>query len=320
MRLPTEFNLREEDIVKQDLSEGFCMKWKKQVVVQGKPKTIWIKAGSYIWGGYEHDSLGEVIASQVAEDLQIKDVVRYKPCILNITESSGQQRRTIGCYSFDFTQPDEEVISLLHLLGYECDDAEYSIVMRDTLKRTELQPKEFDDYIKRVMTLDAVILNEDRRLGNLAVLKNKQTGKFRICPIFDNGQCFSLVGSRWNYDGIYNDFHVSNIKCKPFESMHDRQLEIVGVNKEALKEKQQRLGLNLNKTIALVNKLYEIFGYGFDESWSLEKRIEVQRLRKAVGEVDEPILLYERNFIIALLKRRFEIVMCGQTSTYQPKY
>lgn len=322
MKLPTEFNLHIKDAVSQDLTEGFCTKWKKQVTVQGQPKTIWIKASSFVWGGYEHDSLGEVIASQVANDLQIKEVTQYKLCILNITMENGQQRRTIGCYSFDFTQQNEEVVSLLDLLGYGCDRADYKDVIDETIDKTGLQRSEFRDYIDRTLLLDSIILNEDRRLGNLAVIKNKSTEKYRVCPIFDNGQCFGLAKTGWNLDGIYDDYHVTNLMCKPFASLHDEQLKYTKFYKteEGHKELVDKQRLSLNKTMMFVSKLYEVFGYDFDEKWTMEKRIEVQRLRHQVGEVDEPILINERNFIIAQLRRRYEIVIDGQKSTYQPTY
>lgn len=45
---------------------------------------------------------------------------------------------------------------------------------------------EFGKYMNKLLTIDAIFLNEDRHTHNIAVLMNKD-GKFAYCPIFDHG-------------------------------------------------------------------------------------------------------------------------------------
>ena len=46
--------------------------------------------------------------------------------------------------------------------------------------------KDFGIYMNKVLTIDALFLNEDRHTHNLAVLTNDK-GDFKLSPIFDNG-------------------------------------------------------------------------------------------------------------------------------------
>lgn len=46
--------------------------------------------------------------------------------------------------------------------------------------------QDFGIYMKKLLTVDAFFLNEDRHTHNIAVLMNGE-GKFAYCPIFDNG-------------------------------------------------------------------------------------------------------------------------------------
>ena len=45
--------------------------------------------------------------------------------------------------------------------------------------------KEFSQYLTVLFEIDALFLNDDRHLNNIAVIEEK--GKFNYCPIFDNG-------------------------------------------------------------------------------------------------------------------------------------
>lgn len=46
--------------------------------------------------------------------------------------------------------------------------------------------KNFGAYLGRLLTIDALFLNEDRHTHNIAVLCD-DLGEFHYCPIFDNG-------------------------------------------------------------------------------------------------------------------------------------
>ena len=44
----------------------------------------------------------------------------------------------------------------------------------------------FGEYLDKLFTIDALFLNEDRHMHNIAVLMNGE-GQYAYCPIFDNG-------------------------------------------------------------------------------------------------------------------------------------
>ena len=46
--------------------------------------------------------------------------------------------------------------------------------------------KEFGGYLSVLLTIDAVFLNEDRHMHNIAVLRDNN-GQYHYCPVFDNG-------------------------------------------------------------------------------------------------------------------------------------
>ena len=45
---------------------------------------------------------------------------------------------------------------------------------------------DFGKYLAKLVTVDAVFLNEDRHTHNIAVMTNDR-GEYKLCPIFDNG-------------------------------------------------------------------------------------------------------------------------------------
>ncbi|MBQ7926192.1 MAG: hypothetical protein IJ335_07850, partial [Lachnospiraceae bacterium] len=46
--------------------------------------------------------------------------------------------------------------------------------------------KDFGVYMNKLLTIDAMFLNEDRHTHNIAVLMNGK-GEFAYCPLFDHG-------------------------------------------------------------------------------------------------------------------------------------
>lgn len=315
----TGFNLSLDDALDEEASHGICTKWKKTIYENGKKGYLWIKAGSKLWGGYMHDSLGEIIASQVAVDLGIDGVVRYRPCVLSFKDEVGTNVKTIGCYSYDFTGKNEEVVTIDELSRESIAHLDYFELINYVNEMTGISKDEFREYLDRALLLDSIILNVDRRLGNLAVLKNTITGKYRICPIFDNGQSFGLQNNSWEYDGKYEDICITNFVAKPFKCMHDEQLIYTHyyLHDEGQAELARMFKRSLRNSIELVKMLYEYFGYGVDETWN---KADLNRVMMRRTYVKDPMVLPERDYIISQLKRRFEIAIGRQESTYVPKY
>jgi len=80
-------------------------------------------------------------------------------------------------------------------------------------------------YLAKVLTLDRIILNEDRHLNNLALIFDGNS--FKPSPIFDNGLSL-LTGNQsvnWNFSVSEN---VKRVIARPFSGSHEKMVEYFG--------------------------------------------------------------------------------------------
>lgn len=97
----------------------------------------------------------------------------------------------------DFLPTGWKLITLERLFQSMCGEslnkAVYSIedysdrvrfLAEQTVQMTGL--KDFGVYLSRLLTIDALFLNEDRHTHNIAVLLDDM-GVYHYCPVFDNG-------------------------------------------------------------------------------------------------------------------------------------
>ncbi|MFF2092708.1 hypothetical protein [Paenibacillus sp. NPDC058174] len=194
-------------------SKGDQLKWKMG--------NIWGKADKF---GYE--GLAEWVAYEMIKrsNIQPQLVVPYSQCILREDYGSDYQ----GCYSDDFLNPGESLISLHRLLesyGVKFDDVIRDQSTRDSILfiveflRNEINLDTLD-YFSIMMELDAFLLNEDRHLNNIAFIHGS-TG-YRLCPYFDHG--LSLLSDITDYPfTMPTDVALRNVKAKPFNRDFSKQ-------------------------------------------------------------------------------------------------
>ena len=85
--------------------------------------------------------------------------------------------------------------------------------------------KDFGIYMSKLLTVDALFLNEDRHTHNIAVLTNG-TGDFRLAPIFDNGAGL-LSDTSMEYPLTRDPLEwIPKVKAKTFCDSFEEQLEI----------------------------------------------------------------------------------------------
>ena len=162
-------------------SKGNQLKW-----VDGG---LWYKA-DYL--GYE--GLSEYIISVVLSlsSLEPSEYVSYDTEVISYRKSILR-----GCRSRDFLPSGWQLITVERLFknryGKSIGAMVYGFTdIRDRLRFLTDQVKEitgindFGIYMSKILTIDALILNEDRHTHNIAVLCDP-SGKFHLCPIFDNG-------------------------------------------------------------------------------------------------------------------------------------
>ena len=207
-----------DDKIVETSSKGNQEKWKDG----GR----WYKLDQF---GYE--GLAETVISRLLEHSSIeKDTpfrfVRYRMERMNV---HGRDRN--GCSSADFLQPGEAIITLSHLFKRD------GHLLKDVLTRLPSDKKRiawlagetaaltglarFPQYLTLLFEVDALFLNDDRHLNNIAVLE--KGGRFDFCPIFDNG-----AGLLSNVQTAPMDIDpaalIRSARARPFNTTFNRQV------------------------------------------------------------------------------------------------
>ncbi len=188
---------------------------------------IWYKADNL---GYE--GLSEYVVSVLLKlsSLREDEFTCYDQEIL---EYNGNYYN--GCKSKDFAHG-WKLITLerlfmqaygqsLNKLIYSTEDhtERLKFIVEQTQRITGLD--DFGIYLNKLLTIDALFLNEDRHTHNLAVLMNDKN-EFRLCPIFDNGAAL-LSDTKLDYPlgrDVYEQ--IDSVKAKTFSESFEEQLEI----------------------------------------------------------------------------------------------
>ena len=162
-------------------SKGNQLKWEKD--------NIWYKAD---YTGYE--GLAEYIISQLLK----KSTLAPNEYVIYELEQIKYKRQIFnGAKSTNFLKDDWQIITLqrLYKAKYHRNltedirhitrvDERVIFLVEQVEQLTNL--KNFGEYLSKLLTIDAIFLNEDRHMHNIAVLMNG-TGDFVLCPIFDQG-------------------------------------------------------------------------------------------------------------------------------------
>lgn len=186
----------------------------------------WYKLDQF---GYE--GLAETVISRLLEYSSMETetpfrFVRYRMERVNV---HGRDRN--GCSSADFLQPGESIITLSHLFKREgcilkevltrlsSDKKRIAWLAEETAAITGLE--RFPQYLTLLFEVDALFLNDDRHLNNIAVLE--KGGRFDYCPIFDNG-----AGLLSNVQMAPMDIDptalIRSAKARPFNTTFNRQV------------------------------------------------------------------------------------------------
>lgn len=185
-------------------SKGNQLKW--------ETGGIWYKA-DYL--GYE--GLSEYIASAVLSfsSLNPREYVRY-----NTEEISYKKRLLKGSKSSNFLPAGWQMITIERLFrnrfGKSIGAMLYGIPdIRERLRFLTEQVesmtgiRDFGIYMNKILTIDALLLNEDRHTHNIAVLCDP-SGNFHLCPI--SGEIYELIDTvhgKTLCDSFYDALTVS---------------------------------------------------------------------------------------------------------------
>ncbi|MDR1754458.1 MAG: HipA domain-containing protein, partial [Eubacterium sp.] len=198
-----EINLTSPD----NTSDGWLKKrWK---IIDGK--RCLVKGGS---APFYQEPLNEACATAVMKRLNITHVPYYV-----ITDDELP-------YSIceDFITSETDLVSAYNIMRTLKKDNNTSYYQHFLDCCEKLDIDKAQENLDKMLTLDYLILNEDRHYNNFGAIRNAETLEWIVlAPIFDSGT------SLW-----YNQNHISNnpnilrrIKIKPFRRTHEEQIKLV---------------------------------------------------------------------------------------------
>ncbi len=217
--------LFEQDVTTSDRqsSKGNQLKWMNN--------ENWYKAD---YAGYE--GLAEYVVSKLLE-LSTLDKSEY--VLYETEEIQYNYQHFMGCKSRNFLPDGWQMITLERLFqsmsGQSLNRAIYTIrdyksrlqfLVQQTERLTGL--KDFGKYMCKLLTIDALFLNEDRHTHNIAVLMD-ESKKFHLCPLFDQGAAL-LSDTTMDYPLTMDCVQLmKQVKSKTFCTSFDEQLDIAEV-------------------------------------------------------------------------------------------
>ena len=212
-----EQNLKKNE---RQSSKGNQLKWENE--------GIWYKAD---YTGYE--GLSEYIISHLLQKstLSQKEFVLYHPEIIKYKTTTY-----LGVRSGNFLEDGWQLITLERLFknffGKSLQKSIFQIADHESRMRFMVEQVErmtglkgFGCYLNKLLTIDALFLNEDRHTHNIAVLMN-EVGEFAYCPIFDNGAGL-LADTKMDYPLGEDIFAlIEQVQAKTISNDFDDQLDV----------------------------------------------------------------------------------------------
>lgn len=192
-----------------------------------KETNTWYKIDQFGYEALAETFISKLLARSNIESETPFTFVRYEMQRLHI---HGRDRT--GCASKNFLKEGQSIITLNHLFSRQLgtplkdklerlgsDKKRMQYLAEATAEYTELA--EFPQYLTLLFETDALFLNDDRHLNNIAILE--QNGKFGYCPIFDNGAGL-LSNVQFFPMEIAPKGLMKDLVARPFHTSFNRQI------------------------------------------------------------------------------------------------
>ena len=199
-------------------SKGNQTKWCKD--------DMWVKADFL---GYE--GIVECLTSVIAHNTNIGDFAPVTDYFMCAGTAEGQAYT--GCYSKNFLNAGESCVTVQRLITFKHGKLLDKRLMRMSTKERvktvvgfmleETGILNFGEWLTCLMELDALILNEDRHLHNVAVIR-KADGSYKLMPLFDNGAAFCSDTTRDYPLHMPVQTCIRNVRAKPFNTSFKTQV------------------------------------------------------------------------------------------------
>lgn len=189
---------------------------------------LFIKADTM---GYE--GISETLASELLSSVRGDyGFIKYYPCVIN-----EEGIKYTGCYSYNYLKDNESFISVYRILQKKNKDIDIKLKKYSGLSLVDFVAGQIlsvtgvdcRDYFGFLAFLDYLILNEDRHFHNINMIYDRDSGCYKLAPVFDNG--LSLLSDTNDYPlNIPNRINIRNVKAKPFSADFKKQASYFNVN------------------------------------------------------------------------------------------
>lgn len=202
-------------ITQEGTSEGTQIKYKKD--------GYWYKKDSR-----GHEGRAEYLVSRLLDftTLDKEEYIQYEEGMINDCS---------GCRSRNFLEDGAELITFYRL---------YYNAMGKNLAQVIAAMDRMEDrieyviefirqscgldiriYLRKILTLDMIVLNEDRHLNNLALVM--RNNNFYPAPIFDNGVSLLTANKSINRH-LSIEENVKRVTARPFSGSHEKMVDYLG--------------------------------------------------------------------------------------------
>ena len=211
---------------------------------------LWYKLDQFRYESHTETFTSLLLAHSNIEKDTPFSFVRYEMAQVNVKNTI----RT-GCISHHFLGEGQSIVTVAHLLKHH-----YGVPLNHLFEKIPSYKGRiafladackditrldfFPQYLTVLFEIDALILNNDRHLNNIAVIE--QDGKFDYCPIFDQGAGLLSNTQIFRMD-IAPKGLISSVRAQPFDmtfnhlvnsvrNLYGRQLELPKFTRKQLRE------------------------------------------------------------------------------------
>ena len=190
-----------------DITSGGWLKKKWKIV---DDKRVLFKGGSK---PFQQEPYNEAFASTVMKRLGIP-CVQYSTALID-----GKPYSTCE----DFIDRDTELVTAYEIMKFKKQPNHISKYEHYINCCKELGIDNIQEFLDKMITIDYIIVNEDRHLNNFGLIRNAETLKYvGIAPIYDSGS------SLWfNSPDTQIKAGAREAVCKPFKDNHADQIKLV---------------------------------------------------------------------------------------------
>lgn len=210
-----------DEKIAETSSKGNQEKWFEKETNQ------WYKLDQF---GYE--ALAETFISKLLMRSNVEQDTPFTFARYEMARLHVHGRERTGCVSANFLQDGQSIITVSHLLNRQL-----GVPLKEKLERLSSDKKRiayfadaikaytglvhFPQYLTLLFEIDALFLNDDRHLNNIAVIE--QGGRYRYCPIFDNGAGL-LSNTQFSPMEIAPQGLIPALVARPFCTTFTRQM------------------------------------------------------------------------------------------------